>query len=89
QVVGKLTGGLAGMTKARKVTVIQGVASFADPNHIEVAAGDGAKTTVRFAKAIIAAGSEAVRLPFLPKDDRIVTSTGALTLPFVPHKMLV
>ena len=89
QVVNKLTGGLAAMAKMRKVTVAHGVAKFTDPNHLEVTADDGKKTVVRFANAIIAAGSEAVRLPFLPDDPRIVTSTGALKLPFIPKSMLV
>ena len=89
KVVGKLTGGLAQMAKARKVNVLRGVASFIDPNHLAVAAEDGARQVVRFEKAIIAAGSEAVKLPFLPEDPRIVTSTGALTLPFIPKSMLV
>jgi len=89
QVVAKLTGGLSGMAKARKVTVVQGTGCFIDANHIEVAAEGGAKQTIRFERAIIAAGSEAVRLPFLPEDPRIVTSTGALKLPLIPKKMLV
>ncbi len=89
QVVGKLTSGLAGMAKARKVQVVQGVGRFIDPTHLEVTANDGSRQVIRFQKAIIAAGSEAVRLPFLPQDDRIVTSTGALKLKFRPKRMLV
>jgi len=90
KVVGKLTGGLAAMAKMRKVTVVTGVGEFADPNHLAVTMGDGKKQTIRFKNAIIAAGSEAVKLPFLPKDDpRIVTSTGALELRQKPEKMLV
>jgi len=90
KVVGKLTGGLAAMAKMRKVTVVQGSGEFADPNHLKVTMADGKVQTIRFAKAIIAAGSEAVKLPFLPKDDpRIVTSTGALELRQQPKKMLV
>ena len=89
KVVGKLTGGLAGMAKMRKVTVVQGVAKFTDANHIEVTAEAGSKQVVNFKSAIIAAGSDAVRLPFLPDDPRIVTSTGALQLPFIPKSMLV
>ncbi|MFN7571282.1 MAG: dihydrolipoyl dehydrogenase [Betaproteobacteria bacterium] len=96
KVVGKLTGGLAGMAKARKVTVLRGYGSFADPHHVEVelTAGDGQDKTgekklVRFDKAIIASGSAAVRLPFLPDDPRIVDSTGALQLQAVPKRMLV
>ncbi|WP_128002896.1 dihydrolipoyl dehydrogenase [Piscinibacter defluvii] len=90
KVVGKLTGGLAAMAKMRKVTVVQGTGEFADPNHLAVTMADGKKQTIRFKNAIIAAGSEAVKLPFLPKDDpRIVTSTGALELRQQPKKMLV
>ena len=88
-VIRKLTGGLAGMAKARKVEVLTGVGSFLDPHHLEVVAADGSKKVVKFAKAIIAAGSEAVKLPFLPADDRIVTSTGALQLRQQPKSMLV
>ncbi len=88
-VVGKLTGGLAGMAKMRKVEVVRGVGTFLDPNHIEVVAEDGSKRTVKFAQAIVAAGSQAVKLPFLPEDPRIVDSTGALELRQLPKKMLV
>ncbi|AMP37481.1 dihydrolipoyl dehydrogenase [Ralstonia solanacearum] len=95
-VVDKLTGGLAGMAKSRKVQVVRGVGTFLDPNHLEVqlTTGDGKqptgeKTVIRFAKAIIAAGSESVKLPFIPEDPRIVDSTGALELRQVPGKMLV
>jgi dihydrolipoamide dehydrogenase len=87
-VVKKLTGGLAGMAKARKVDVVTGVGAFLDPHHIEVAAAGG-KKTIKFAKAIIAAGSQAVKLPFLPEDPRIVDSTGALELKSIPKRMLV
>lgn len=90
KVVGKLTGGLASMAKMRKVTVAQGTGTFADPHHLAVTMADGKTQTIRFRNAIIAAGSEAVKLPFLPKDDpRIVTSTGALELRQQPKKMLV
>jgi len=95
-VIGKLTGGLAGMAKARKVDVIRGYGSFLDPHHLEVeettgSAQDktGAKKVVKFKHCIIAAGSAAVHLPFIPKDPRIVDSTGALELRQVPQKMLV
>src|SRR3954471_4050031 len=84
KVVGKLTGGLAAMAKMRKVTVMHGVASFTGPNTLAV---DG--KPVRFANAIIAVGSQAAKLPFLPEDPRIVDSTGALELPTVPKKMLI
>lgn len=88
-VIKKLTGGLAGMAKARKVEVVTGVGSFLDPNHLEVVAADGGKRVVQFTKAIIAAGSEAVKLPFMPEDERIVNSTGALLLKRIPKRMLV
>ncbi len=95
-VIGKLTGGLAGMAKARKVDVIRGYGSFLDPHHIEVeettgSAQDktGAKKVVKFKQCSIAAGSAAVHLPFIPRDPRIVDSTGALELRQVPGKMLV
>ena len=95
-VVKKLTGGLAGMAKARKVEVVRGVGRFLDPHHLEVELTDGAgqdktgaKKVVRFQKAIIAAGSQAVKLPFMPDDPRVVDSTGALLLTSVPKRMLV
>jgi dihydrolipoamide dehydrogenase len=88
KVVGKLTGGLASMAKMRKVTVLTGVGSFSDAHHMVVETKEG-KKTVRFAAAIIAAGSQAAKLPSLPEDPRIVDSTGALELPGVPKKMLV
>ena len=90
KVVSKLTTGLAGMAKARKVNVVTGTGRFLDPNHVEVELTDGSgKKVVRFEKAIIAAGSEAVKLPFIPADPRIVDSTGALELRQIPKKMLV
>jgi dihydrolipoamide dehydrogenase len=89
KVVGKLTGGLAGMAKARKVEVVHGVGTFVDPHHLEVALAAGGKKVVRFAQAIIAAGSQAIELPFMPKDPRVVDSTGALELPVLPKKMLI
>ncbi len=96
KVVGKLTGGLAQMAKVRKVEVVRGTGTFIDAWHLQVAltSGDGQKATgekkvVRFAKAIIAAGSQAVKLPFIPDDPRIADSTGALELKSVPRKMLV
>ena len=95
-VIGKLTGGLGGMAKARKVDIVRGYGSFLDPNHVEVelTTGDaqdktGEKKVIRFKQCIIAAGSAAVHLPFIPQDPRIVDSTGALELRFVPNKMLV
>ncbi|MBB5418353.1 dihydrolipoamide dehydrogenase [Paraburkholderia atlantica] len=87
-VVKKLTGGLAGMAKMRKVEVVTGTGAFVDPNHMEVQT-DGGKKVVKFKQAIIAAGSEAVKLPFIPEDPRVVDSTGALELRQIPQRMLV
>jgi len=89
KVVKKMTTGLSGMAKARKVNVVQGVGQFVGANHLEVTAADGSKKTVQFKQAIIAAGSSVVKLPFVPEDPRIVDSTGALELRQVPKKMLV
>jgi dihydrolipoamide dehydrogenase len=96
KVVGKLTGGLAAMAKMRKVTIVRGYGAFLDPHHVQVeeTTGDGqAKTgktqTIQFKQAIIAAGSQAVRLPFMPDDPRVVDSTGALGLASAPKRMLV
>lgn len=89
QVINKLTGGLAFMAKARKVDVIVGHASFKDDHHFVVQKEDGSSQEVAFHHAIIAAGSESVKLPFLPEDERIVDSTGALQLRQQPKKMLV
>src|SRR6185437_3652198 len=96
KVVGKLTGGLAGMAKMRKVEVVRGTGTFLDAHHLEVAVtagkgqeSSGQKKVVKFAHAIIAAGSQAVALPFMPKDPRVVDSTGALELATLPKKMLV
>src|SRR4051794_25629920 len=88
KVVGKLTGGLAAMAKMRKVTVIQGVAQFTGPHELSIDTKEG-KKPLRFANAIIAVGSQAAKLPFLPDDPRIVDSTGALELPSLPKKMLI
>lgn len=96
KVVGKLTTGLSGMAKARKVEVVRGVGQFLDAHHmvVELTSGTGQEKTgekkiIRFEKCIIAAGSQVVRLPFIPDDPRIVDSTGALALEEVPKKMLV
>jgi dihydrolipoamide dehydrogenase len=96
KVIAKLTGGLAAMAKMRKVTTLRGYGSFIDANHLQVEetggeaqAKTGASKTVHFKQAIIAVGSSAVRLPFLPDDPRIVDSTGALALKEVPKKMLL
>ncbi|WP_109313875.1 dihydrolipoyl dehydrogenase [Ruegeria sp. AU67] len=88
-VVGKLTGGLDGLSKGRKVQIVRGYGRFSGPNMIEVMGDDG-MTTVSFDQCIIAAGSEPVELPFLPHDDdRVIDSTGALELTDVPKRMLV
>ena len=96
KVVGKLTTGLGGMAKLRKVDVVRGVGQFLDANHlvVELTTGTGQEKTgekkvIRFEKAIIAAGSRVMRLPFVPDDPRIVDSTGALALKEIPKKMLV
>jgi dihydrolipoamide dehydrogenase len=87
-VIAKLTGGLAAMAKMRKVQIVQGTGQFIDANHLQVDGVNG--KTLSFHKAIIAAGSQSVRLPFMPKDPRVVDSTGALALQNgVPKKMLV
>ncbi|MHC8411308.1 dihydrolipoyl dehydrogenase [Pseudomonas sp. Hz4] len=95
-VVHKLTGGLAGMAKGRKVEVVRGFGRFLDAHHIEVALCSGSgqeqtgeKQVIRFKQCVIAAGSQPVKLPFMPKDPRIVDSTGALELRAVPKRMLV
>ena len=96
KVIGKLTGGLGQMAKMRKVTIVRGYGNFVSANHIEVeeTTGDGqektgSKKVVQFKNAIIAAGSQAVHLPFMPKDPRVVDSTGALDLASVPKRMLI
>ncbi|MGB3290064.1 MAG: dihydrolipoyl dehydrogenase, partial [Burkholderiaceae bacterium] len=88
-VVAKLTGGLAGMARARKVTVLTGQGQFADPHHLTVQEAGGGTRAVKFGSAIIAAGSQSVKLPFFPEDERIVDSTGALLLKGIPEKMLI
>jgi dihydrolipoamide dehydrogenase len=96
KVIGKLTGGLAAMAKMRKVTTVRGLGQFVGANHLEVleTSGtaqeqNGSKKVIAFKKAIIAAGSQAVRLPFMPNDPRVVDSTGALELKEVPKRMLI
>ena len=88
-VVKKLTGGLAGMAKGRKVNVIQGVAKFASTHSVTVTDENGGTQTIAFKQCIIAAGSRSIKLPFLPEDDRIMDSTGALALQDVPERMLI
>jgi dihydrolipoamide dehydrogenase len=90
QVVGRLTGGLTGLARQRKVTTIRGNGRFTSPNQVQVDLADGGTTTVDFEHAIIAAGSEPVRLPFVPHEDpRVMDSTGALELPDVPRRLLI
>ncbi|MGR2660269.1 dihydrolipoyl dehydrogenase [Chromobacterium haemolyticum] len=96
KVIAKLTGGLAGMAKARKVEIVRGNGRFIDPHHIEVSATtgkgreeSGEKKIVKFKNAIIAAGSRVVKLPFIPDDPRVVDSTGALELKGVANRMLI
>ncbi len=95
-VTGKLTGGLAFMAKARKVEIVRGYGSLTGPHDIDIELTTGGaqdKTgetkSIRFKRIVIAAGSQAVRLPFLPEDPRVVDSTGALELPAIPKRMLV
>ncbi len=87
-VVRKLTDGLAGMARARKVEVVTGTATFGGPNTLRIAGNERA-TEITFRNCIVAAGSSAVKLPMLPDDPRVVTSTGALRLESVPKRMLV
>ena len=87
-VIGKLTGGLAGMAKARKVTVVTGLGLFVSANHVSVQTASGVQT-IEFAQAIIATGSQSVKLPFMPDDERVVDSTGALLLRNIPKRMLI
>jgi dihydrolipoamide dehydrogenase len=89
-VVGKLVGGLAGLAKQRKVATLQGTGRFLSPHRVEVTTTDGSRTVVGFDQAIVAAGSEPVRLPFVPHDDpRVLDSTSALDLAEVPERLLV
>jgi dihydrolipoamide dehydrogenase len=95
-VVGKLIGGLTAMAKMRKVTVVRGYGNFVGANHVEVEETSGTgqeksgkKQTIAFKNCIIAAGSQAVRLPFMPLDPRVVDSTGALDLKEIPKRMLI
>ncbi|MEQ1913466.1 MAG: dihydrolipoyl dehydrogenase, partial [Sideroxydans sp.] len=88
-VIGKLTGGLAGLAKQRKVQVVRGLAKFTSPNSLEVETAEG-KKVVTFDNCIVAAGSSVARIPGFPYDDeRIIDSTGALALKDVPKRMLV
>ena len=89
KVVGKLTGGLSGLAKQRKVTVVQGVAEFIDQNNLRVD-NNGESTQVKFEQCIIAAGSQATEIPSFPNEDaRLMDSTDALELVNVPKKLLI
>jgi dihydrolipoamide dehydrogenase len=87
-VVGKLVGGLKSLAKQRKVEVVQGVAKFVSPHVLEVVHA-GKTERFRFEHCVIAAGSEPIKLPFIPDDPRIVDSTGALALGDLPKRLLV
>jgi dihydrolipoamide dehydrogenase len=89
-VVDKLTGGLGGLARQRKVTTVRGTGRFVSPNQLEVAATDGSTQLVGFQQAIIACGSEPMTLPFIPHDDpRVIDSEGALELADVPERLLI
>jgi dihydrolipoamide dehydrogenase len=89
-VIGKLTGGLSGLAKARNVDVVQGYGKFSSANTVTVELAEGGTQTIAFENAIIAAGSRVVKLPFIPHDDpRVMDSTDALELEEVPNRMLV
>ena len=89
-IIGKLTTGLKGLAKQRKVQILQGYGRFSSANIIEVEMADGSKQTVKFANCIIAAGSSVTKLPFIPwQDPRVMDSTDALNLPEIPKRMLV
>ena len=88
-IVGRLTGGLSGLAKQRKVKVVRGVGTFANPHLLKVETDDGEKT-ISFDQAVIAAGSEPMTLPFIPHDDpRVIDSTGALELEHLPERILI
>jgi dihydrolipoamide dehydrogenase len=89
KVVKQLTGGLAMLAKQRKVTVIQGTASFENDHAFSVQKPDGKAESVAFKHAVIACGSSPIKLPFMPEDPRVIDSTGALELKDVPKKLLV
>jgi dihydrolipoamide dehydrogenase len=88
-VVKKLVGGLSLLAKQRKVEVVQGTGKFASPHVMEVTGADGKVQKIRFEQCIIAAGSEPIKLPFIPNDPRVIDSTGALELGGVPKRLLV
>jgi len=87
-IINKLTSGLKTMAKKRKIEIVEGLGTFSSPNSIEVN-NNGETKTIKFDSAIIAAGSQASKLPFLPDDPRIMDSTDALLLENIPNRMLV
>jgi len=89
-VVKKLTGGIAGLAKRRKVRVVQGTGAFTGAHQMQITGPDGQAQTITFANAIIAAGSQAMKLPMMPADDeRVMDSTSALELAEIPKRLLV
>ncbi len=88
-IVNQLTAGLKSLAKQRKVQIVSGFGEFLDQNHLCVTDTEAKKITIHFENAVIAAGSQPVKLPFLPDDSRIIDSTGALELTGIPEKMLV
>lgn len=89
-VIKKLTGGLAGLAKQRKVEVVTGFGRFTDSHILTVTNADGEVKTIRFEQAIIAVGSRPIKLPFIPHDDpRVWDSTSALNLQNIPSKLLI
>ncbi len=88
-VVAKLTNGLGALAKQRKITVVTGTAQFTGSHRLQVTAADGSVRSISFDNAVIAAGSQPIRLPFQPNDPRVMDSTGALALEDVPDRLLV
>ena len=88
-IVNKLTGGLKGLAKQRKVNVVQGLARFDSDRSVCITADDGSETTLGFEQVVIAAGSASIRIPGMPEDERIFDSTGALALTSIPDRLLV
>ena len=88
-IVNQLTAGLKNLAKQRKVQIVSGVGEFMDQHHLSVTDAKAKKSTIHFENAVIAAGSQPVKLPFLPDDPRIIDSTGALELTDIPENLLV
>ncbi len=89
-VVSRLTGGLVGLARKRRVTMVHGIGRFVSDRRLQVTTADGGSQSIDFDKAIIAVGSRPVTLPFIPHDDpRVIDSTGALDLADVPGRLLV